>query len=108
MARPLLPNVTAAQYQRDRIKSWTSEDNTVLEQACETGRLPDGRVATQMRLAILLGFSRQTIIKYLAGRRLPLCNELMREGGRNSAYGRAVRRVATILQQSAKARMIRQ
>lgn len=88
-------------------KRWTVDDTAILDRACLTGRLPDGRIATQERLALALGFSRQTIVKRLEGRRLPLCNEVMREGGRSSAYQRAVRRAITILQQSGKARMIR-
>lgn len=74
-------------------KRWTADDTAALEAACTTGRLPDGRIATQIRLALYLGFHRNTIVGKLAGRRLPLCNALMSEGGRKSAYQRRVARV---------------
>lgn len=67
---------------RETPKRWSADDAVTLEAACTTGRLPDGRIATQMRLALFLGFSRQCIVGKLQGRRLPLCNEVMRENAR--------------------------
>lgn len=79
-------------------KHWTPADQAALEHALATGRLPDpdNRIATQVRLALYLGFSRRTIVLRLCGRRFPLCTELMREGGRSSAYKRAMARSSAI------------
>lgn len=71
---------------------WTSTATAVLDRACETGELPDGRIATQQRLACLLGFTRQTICARLGGRKLSKSIELKREGGLRSAHTRAMAR----------------
>jgi hypothetical protein len=81
---------------REAPKRWTADDTATLEAACATGRLPDGRIATQIRLALYLGFHRNTIVGKLAGRRLPLCNALMSEGGIRSARQRAMARMNAI------------
>lgn len=79
-------------------KRWGPNDQAVLDSALRTGRLPDpdNRVATQERLALYLGFSRQTIAKRIGGQ-LPLHIELKREGGSRggmtTAYRRRVARV---------------
>lgn len=79
-------------------RRWRPEDQAVLDHAMNTGRLPDpdNRVATQERLALFLGFSRQTIAKRIGGQ-LPLHVELKREGGARggmtTAYRRRVARV---------------
>lgn len=85
---------------------WTSTADAVLDQACETGELPDGRIATQERLACTLGFSRQTICAKLGGRQLSKSIELKREGGLSSAHRRAMIRAQT-MRQSSKARKVR-
>lgn len=91
-------------------KSWTPAAELALCTACETGDMPDGRIATQERLAELLGFSRQTIVSRLGGRKLMKSVELKREGGgkggRSSAYKRAMARAATIRQNGAE-RLVR-
>lgn len=79
------------------IKRWKPEHQAVLDHACVTGKLPDGRGASQNRLARLLGFSRQTIVVRLNGRQLPRHFEAMRDGARSSAYVRAVKRVLAML-----------
>lgn len=86
---------------RAPVKHWSDGDQAVLDHALRTGRLPDpdNRIATQERLALYLGFSRQTIAKKL-GSKLPLHIELKREGGARggmtTAYRRRVARVRTI------------
>lgn len=89
------------------MKRWTTEDQAVLDDACRTGRLPDGRGASQNRLALYLGFSRQTIVNRLCGRQLPLRCEAMSDGARRSAYVRAVKRALVMLQQGKKVRRLR-
>lgn len=61
-----------------------------LQDAAASGELPDGRIATQERLAGLLGFSRRTIAEHclLQGLQFPRSRELMSQGGQRSAYQR--------------------
>lgn len=88
------------------VRHLSDEDKQVIEDACRTGFLPDGRVASQNRLATYLGFSRQTIVNHLKGRLLSRHIEAQSDGARNAAYVRAMRRVAT-MQQSARVRRVR-
>jgi hypothetical protein len=88
-------------------KRWTEDDQRVLDEACRTGLLPDGRPASQNRLALYLNFSREWIRQKLDGRQLPMHYRAMQDGARNSAYVRAVRRAVTMLQQSKKVRRVR-
>lgn len=84
-------NVGLDQF-RTPVRHFGPEDRAILDQACETGRLPDGRIATQERLALYLNFSRQTIVNNLAGRKLPLHVELKREGGSRGGISAKYRR----------------
>lgn len=88
---------------RETQKRWTTDDTATVDEVCRTGRLPDpdNRIATQERLALFLGFSRQWIAKRLAGRKLPLCTKLMSEGGMKSAERRARARAEAIRQHRA-------
>ena len=80
-----------------RGKAWTELHTKAVQDAAASGLLPDGRVATQARLAKLLGFSRSAITRHLGdlGLTLPLAVEVMREagrrGGRSGSYRRRVR-----------------
>lgn len=80
------------------MKRWSTDDTAMLQGVAATGELPDGRVATQERLAALLGFTRRTIAEHcrLMGLQLPRSRERMSEGGRNSAYRRQLIRLRVI------------
>jgi hypothetical protein len=88
------------QFPKAPIKRWTPEDNAVLEEALKTGYLPDGRIATQVRLALYLGFSRMTIVNKLQYRQFPLHTELKSQGGQrgglSTAHRKRLARQATI------------
>lgn len=85
-------NFGLEQFSKAPVKHWTPDDNDVLEAALKTGLLPDDRIATQVRLALYLGFSRQTIVNKLAGRMFPLHTELKREGGGRGGLSTAHRK----------------
>jgi len=86
-----------------RGKVWTDEDTAALELAASTGKLADGRLATQERLALALGFTRWTIQRRLklAGLTLASGVEVMREAGRRggcrSQYRRRLNQVLAML-----------
>lgn len=79
-----------------RIKRWRAEDNAVLEEALRTGYLPDGRIATQQRLADHLGFCRLTVVNKLDGRQLPRAREINAEAGRRGGLECYRRRLARV------------
>lgn len=81
-------------------KNWSDDDTFALEEAARTGRLADGRIASQERIALALGFSRRTVTQHclLLGLRLPLSRELMRQGGKVSALPRRMARLQAIAQ----------
>lgn len=77
------------------MKRWCDADTEALEAAANRGTLPDGRIATQERLALWLGFSRRTIAARCCdlGLTMPRSTELMSAGGRVSGYKRRVARL---------------
>lgn len=81
-------------------KNWSDDDTFALEEAARTGRLADGRVASQERIALALECSRRTVAKrcLMLGLRLPLSGELMRQGGKVSALRRRMARPQTTAQ----------
>lgn len=86
-----------------RGKIWTDDDTAALERAAKSGKLDDGRPATQGRLALVLGFSQWTVHRHLKRLGLSLAGsvEVMREaggrGGRNTQYSRRLDRVLAML-----------
>lgn len=69
-------------------KKWTDADTALLEQACASGLMPDGSLATDGKLARALGCCRRTIIRQRQVRQIGP-NATPRGGGLASAAQRA-------------------
>lgn len=69
-------------------RKWTDADTALLERVCAAGKMDDGSLATDSRLAKELGCCRRTIIRQRQiGQLVAIASP--REGGRASALLRA-------------------